>query len=675
MSLREKELYEFGDFYLDVSEHRLARRSGESVQLSEKTFDTLCVLVRNAGHLVKKTELLDQVWPESFVEENNLNKCIHALRRALGENPGMRFVETVQKHGYRFVADVKRVEPLAEGVLRANEDSILSATYLSRARDSADLAERRVFDRLSPPATAEDGHPEMSVTATEAVSPEAPTSVSRSTLILKLAAISVILLASVGLGLYLYSEYFSNAVRTGGKRSFAVLPVRPLNAADRDDVYDYEIGIAEAVIHQLNSLKGFTVRPISSTRQYSDIAQDPIAAGREQKVDYVLASNYQIADGRIRVTSQLLNVATGETDLTYKGEKPVADLFAMQDAIAVEIGSLLKERFSTTRNRPTAKRGTDNEEAYRLYLHGAALADKQHHTEVFKAIECFEKAIQLDPNYALAYARLANAQSTVVGNRSGAAGEQYPKAKAAIEKALAIDDTLAEAHSYLAEIKSDFERDFAGAEREHKRALELDPNSPIAHRMYSLFLTYLGRHDESLSEIKTAIDLEPASVLNQLLLGRSLLFARRYDEAVTHLERAAEMDPEFLYPHQSLVIAYRMKGDNDKAFESFLRSRIIAGEEQSELHGWRSTYALSGWDGIFERQLEKAKVQERNGKPNYNLLANLSSELGRREEAFAYLEKALVQHGGLTYLKVHPRFDSLRSDPRFDDLVKRAGFE
>ena len=305
------------------------------------------------------------------------------------------------------------------------------------------------------------------------------------------------------------------------------------------------------------------------------------------------------------------------------------------------------------------------------------MADKLTREDASKAIEYFEQAVKLDPNYALAYAGLGKCsycRGFIGGGRNST--EQYLKAKTAIEKALTIDDNLAEAHSYLGEIKVNFEWDFAGAEREHKRAIELNPNSSAAHRMYALLLGFLGRFDEAIAEIKTAIDLEPASVLNHSIYGEILFFARRYDEAITELERTVEMDPEFYFTYRWLSDSYRLKGDDDKAFESFVQAQIIGGEEPDEINLWKTIYAKSGWRGISERQLEQAKADEKKGKPKYMQMAFLSIELEQREQAFAYLEKAIVQRRLLMItLKVNPRFDALRDDPRFDDLVKRVGLK
>ena len=653
--------YQFKSFRLHLEERQLLQNE-IPIALTPKAFDVLSALVERAGHLVDKEELLKVVWADSFVEEANVARIVHTLRKVLGEdNNGSKFIETVAKKGYRFVAEVTEVRE-AEELEHTNGNGKGIVANIGNGDPEPRILETVHAGDLAVP---------------NQTSPEPAVQPRRGTRIILFA---VGFLTAAFLLVLLSFNSRSDSVNSSNKiLSIAVLPLKPLTPDNRDPIY--ELGVADSLILKLSLAKDLVVRQLSATRRYADIEQDPVAAGREQKVDYVLESNYQIADGIIRITSQLINVQSGQVEEVFKHDQPNSGSFAVQDAVVANIGqSLLKKlnrepndhliKLSTT----LPKRYTTDEAAYRLYLLGSALADKREPAEVRKAISYLEQAVALDPNYALAYARLANAQTAVVGNRSGGADEQYPKAKAAVEKALAIDDDLSEAHSYLGEIKANFEGDFAGAEREHKRAVELDNNSPIAHRMYSLLLTYLGRHDESLAEIKTAIDLEPASTLNQLMFGRSLLFARRYDEAITVLERTAEMGPESFLAHQSLTVAYRLKGDNDRAFESFVKTRILSGEEPADIDLWKSVYARSGWQGVLTRQLEQARANEEKGKPNYNLMANLSSELEHRAEAFAYLEKALVQHGTITMLRVHPRFDSLRDDPRFDELLRRVGF-
>ena len=265
-------------------------------------------------------------------------------------------------------------------------------------------------------------------------------------------------------------------------KSIAVLPAKAINSVDRDEIYD--IGIADSLILKLGSMKGFIVRPLSLMRKYADVGQEPLAAGREQKTDYVLASNYQLEGGKIRITAQLWNVASGQIEETYKSEKDAADVFAMQDAIASEVGNVLSGRFGTTPSDRTAKRGTANEEAYRLYLQGMYLYGKRTTADAIKAVEVLEHSVRLDPKYARAWAGLALAYKNVATFRAqepnfagSKAQEEYQKSLEAINTALALDENLADAHCALCVHKMTYEYDFDGAERECKRATELDPNS------------------------------------------------------------------------------------------------------------------------------------------------------------------------------------------------------
>jgi DNA-binding winged helix-turn-helix (wHTH) protein/TolB-like protein/Tfp pilus assembly protein PilF len=628
-----KELYEFGSFRLDVTEHTLTLSDGsKNYTLPEKAFQTLCVLVQKRGHLLTKQELLAEVWPDSFVEENNLDKCIHAIRQVLGEKPGeQKYIETVRKHGYRFVADVNVVATHSDG-----GTSVLDSEFLTEWPLDCNVNDRG-------PASIRER-----------------TWWTRRTVIL--VAI-FFLAAAIGSAYYLYP---AKEAAAKDRTEFAVLPVNPIDPANRSDLY--EIGIADSLIQGLSSVKGFVVRPLSSTRKYTEIGQDPIAAGREQKVDYVLESSYQISDGRIKVTSQLLNVANGEIEETYRSETELTSVFAAQEAIAGSIRSKLMARFAATSSGPLSTRGTISEDAYRLYIQATVLADKRNQESSRKAIEYLEQAVRLDPNYALAYARLANAHSTLAyTGGSDDEDEEYLKGKAAIERALALDDNLAEAHSYLGEIKNYYDADLAGAEREDKRGIELDPHSSVAHCVYAVLLGVHGRTDESIAEIETALDLEPASAVNHQTYGWLLFFARRYDEAITESKWTLEIDPEYRFAYNVLTNSYHLKGDDDHAFEWLLRM-----EEPDDRGPLKAIYTRSGWRGVRETQFEDLKADEKKGNPNYNQLAFHSIELGQNEQAFTYLEKGIAQpHHGMLTLRVNPRFDPLRSDPRFDDLLRK----
>ncbi|MDQ1591107.1 MAG: eukaryotic-like serine/threonine-protein kinase [Pyrinomonadaceae bacterium] len=480
--------------------------------------------------------------------------------------------------------------------------------------------------------------------------------------------IALTLVCSIGLGLYFYRA--RSAPPIGDKKSIAVLPLRPISAANRDEIY--EIGIADSLIYKLGAMKGFVVRPLSAMRKYADINQDPIAAGREQGVDYVLASNYQLAGGKIRVTSELLNVASGEIVETYKsGETNTGDVFATQDQIASELGNLLLTRFNFKQNNPTKKRGTDNEEAYRLYLQGVYFNDKRSQQDGLKAVEFFEQAVRLDPNYARAWAGVAFSHRSL-SDQGGDVDihEQHRISMAAVKKALELDPNLSEAYNALCMNKLNYEYDVGGAEAACRRAIELDPTSPLAHNTYArlLFSSQSRRFDEAIAEIKTAIDLDPTSFYHQIVYTVALTFARRYDEAAQQLERLGQRNPQRAVAYYWLVGGVAFQGKQSEDFERLMRFQKLSNMDEETVRIFETAYKTAGWQGVLREQAKRSY----QFNPMIYFFACLYAQAGDKDKALEYLEKTYQRREHwMAYLQVDPRFDSLRSDPRFTDLLRR----
>jgi TolB-like protein len=466
----------------------------------------------------------------------------------------------------------------------------------------------------------------------------------------------------IGLRPYFYKA--GSAPPVGDKKSIAVLPLKPIGAANRDEIY--EVGIADSLINRLSSTGGLLVRPLSATRKYADVEQDPLAAGREQQADYVLASNYQLAGGKIRITAQLLEVASGQVEESYKSEKDAGDVFSMQDAVADEIGKLLLARFSAAASRPLLKRGTTNEEAYRLYLQGMNFFDRRNGA---KAVEAFEQAVRLDPDYAQAWAGVAHAHRTIASTVPGTADphEGYRKSTEAIDRALELDPNLSEAYSARCDWKMYYEYDYGGAEAACKRAVELKPDSAVAHNVYARLLI-LSRFDEAIAEIRTAIELDPTSFYHQIVYTVLLTYARRYDEAAPQLETLGAMNPQGAVGRFWLVGGLAMRGNYAEAFERLMRFQKSAGFDEETMRLFKAAYQTAGWQGVLR---EQAKRFEKDN-PAYFSGAYVYAPMGDHDRAFEYLEKAYQRRENLLiYLKVNPLFDSLRGDPRYDALIKR----
>jgi len=677
--------FEFGDFLLDAKE-KVLLRGGKPLPVTPKALELLLVLVENHGHLVEKNELMKAVWADSFVEEGNLAFTIRLLRKALNDDAQKpRFIETVPKRGYRFIAEIKRLETKEEKDSRfrlidnplpspSNDGSFSPAGNPHRHHEASNQSSGAVIAladwRSNPRAgNAEETAPFLELPADNsskkiAVKADVARAPVRNRKIVVLGLVVSIATAIV------FGAYFFNGKQTvpGNKKSIAILPFKPINTATRDEIY--EIGIADSLIHRLSSMKGFVVRPLSAIRKYADIEQDPIAAGREQQVDYVLASNYQLVGGKIRVTAQLFNVVSGQIEETYKTEKDAADVFAMQDAVGSEVGNLLLTRFAVTSGNLPAKRGTIHEEAYRLYLQGMYLCDKRDLADARKAVQVLEQSVRLDPNYAPAWAGKAYAHR-IIGNygRSADTHEEYRESIEAINKALALDQNLPEAYSALCDNKMYYEYDFAGAETACKRALELDPNSSLAHQVYSRYLNSRGRADEALNEIKTAIELEPTSFHNQRNLGVSLYFARRYEESAAQFKRVIAMDKNYATPYRWLLFALEMQGNEPEAFEWFMKSPQMQGQDEETVRAFQTLFQTSGWKGVLSKRLKEFEKSDEV----YFHGAAYHAQAGNKDKALEYLEKSYQRRElWMANLQVEPMLDPLRDDPRYHELVRRV---
>ncbi len=685
MSFEIKHFYEFKNFRLDLAE-RVLLRDGKPLSLTPKAFHLLKILVENHGHIVDKDKLITEIWADSFVEDGNLAVSATMLRKALADDANQpTFIETIPRRGYRFIAEVRRVED-APGVNGSglSETTIRFPGSAAPSRESLPQHPKIQANPLRVVGAATAPKLEVFNDDVEEITPAAlqdeislvPETGSINRIQAKrrplfVASIfGVFVIGIVGLAFYLVPR---GGAPADGTRSIAVLPLKPITAASRDELY--EMGIADALIIKLSSMKGFVVRPLSATRKYADVAQDPLAAGNEQLVDYVLDSNYQLADGKFRITAQLFNVVTGQVEETYKSEKDAGSIFEIQDQVASEIGNILLARFATTLSSPMARRGTTNEEAYRLYLQGMFLVEKAGRANGKRAIELFDQALSLDPNYAKAWAGKARAHCYFSHLGGNSPDVEYAIAKPAIDRAFALDNNLAEAYAVLGVIRTDYDWDFAEAEKQFLRAIEIDPTSEIAHRWFARRLAGRGRYDEAIERIKTVIDLSPGSVFDQHIYGQILASARRYDDAIKQLQRVNEMDPARADVYETLWRTYHMKGDHPRAYESFLRFQQLIGTKEEIVGSYEASYTKGGWQATLQRYVEILKANDARGFRAYNIAA-LSALLGEREQTLRYLDRAAQDRAALvSYIVGDPSFDSLRDDPRFKEFIGRAGLK
>jgi serine/threonine-protein kinase len=457
--------------------------------------------------------------------------------------------------------------------------------------------------------------------------------------------------------------------------SIAVLPFDNENH-DLDTEYLSD-GLTESIINSLAQVPNLRVIARGSVFRYKGRSADPLAAGHELGVRSVLMGRLLQRGDNLTVSAELVDVGENKQLWGEQYERKVSDLLAVQREIASEISGSLRLKLSGTEQNRVTRNYTDNSEAYQAYLKGRFYWNKRTIEGLRKSIEYFNQATEKDPNYALAYTGLADCYALLgshidVGSLSP--GEASPKAKAAAMKALEMDDTLAEAHNSLAYIRLDYDWDWPAAEKEFKRALELNPNSAAAHHWYSHYFMTMGRIEESLAESKRALELDPLGLIMNVHLGWHYMTARQFDLAIEQFRKSLEMDPNYGLAHWYLGLAYAQKGKYPEAEEEMRKAKELLTDNMAVEADTGYVYALSGKKDEALKVIDELKeLSKRKYVSSYNV-AMIYIGLKEKDRAFEWLENAYQERSDLlVYLKVEPRLDSLRSDPRFADLVRRVG--
>lgn len=621
MARENKEIYEFGAFRLNVAE-RLLLRDGERVPLSEKAFETLCSLVRRGNHLVRKDELLSEVWPDAIVEENNLDKNISLLRQVLGERTGEgKFIETVRGHGFRFVPEVRQIS--------GDDDE----------KDAEDIGE--------PAATA--------------IIPALPRRSRFTGFRFVLIGLGALLILAIVTGIYLRRPAPPDKKTT----IIAVLPFKSLVPEQRDEAL--ELGMADALISKLNEADEITVRPLNAVRRYDSPDQDSITAGRQLDVEAVLDGSLQTSGDRIRVSARLLRVSDGKQLWASQLEEKFTDIFRVQDSISDRVANVLKIRLTRQEN----PHHTDNVEAYQLYMKGRFHALRLTRPDTDKAVVYFQQAIQLDRNYALPYLGLARAYLPMALSSGLPSWETVPKAKEATSRALEIDPGISEGYTLLGLISFWYDWDWQAAEKHYQRALDLDPKSADARYAYAHLLSNSGRYERALAEIKLARELDPLALGTHAQEGQILFFAKDYDNALDRLQKTIDLDPNFWLSHLFISRVFTEKGMHSEAVAEAKKAGELSGNSLS--HAYRA-YALAKWGKLSDARAvldELLKSSKETYVPAYNI-ALAYNAVGERERALEHLEKGFRERDvRMVFLRVESLWDSLREEPRFIELIKR----
>ncbi|HYK90817.1 MAG TPA: winged helix-turn-helix domain-containing protein [Acidobacteriota bacterium] len=643
MSAESGRYYEFGPFRIDA-EKRLLLENGNPVPLAPKAFDLLLLLVRKRGELVEKDELLEKVWPNTFVEEANLSVNVSALRKILGEKASDHlYIVTVPGRGYRFVAEARVLPDNGMG----REASALS-TGVTEGKIAAPLQGKD--DLVNPPPS-----PEPALLAPG----------WRRTL-----SIVLTLLGLVAAALYPWIRSTRYA-RRPADNTIAILPFKVLSPDAGDEFLG--LALADVLIARLSSVRQITIRPATAVRAYLSLEKDPAAIAEELRVGSVVEGTIQKIGNRIRFTVRLLRMRDSEVLWAGKFDETLTDLFAVEDSISEQVASALTPKISPEEQDRLRKRHTSSPDAYMACLKGRYFLNKRTEEGILKGIDCFQQAIGSDPNYALAYAGLADCYAIQGVYEELPPKLTFPKAKESAMRALDIDENLAEAHTSLAFARQHYDWDWPGAEREYRKAIGLDPNSAQTRHWYAVFLDAERRPGEALAEIRKAQELDPLSLVINADTALIYYHSRDFENAIRQCRRTLELDANFARAHWYLGLAYFEEGLLREAMREFQKG-IELSQGSAVMLGWQGyACALSGNRseavGVLEKLGELAKHEYVTPYARALVYIGLSD----KDQAFAWLQRAYEDRSDvLAWLRVEPGLDGLRSDQRFAELERKV---
>ena len=627
----------FGVFELDLRAGEL-RKHGLQVRLQEQPFQVLAVLLEHSGELVTREELQKKLWPaDTFVDfDHGLNKAISKIREALSDSAeSPRFVETVARRGYRFLADVKVVDavPIRSQKLATQPDSTAAV------QERPDRADRLATLKHLLPSLTWKG----------------------------LVLVALLLAASLT-AWRVHSRNAPSAVI----RSLAVLPLESLSSDASQDYFTD--GMTDELIADLGQISALRVISRTSVMGYKHTRKPLPQIARELNVDAVVEGTVLRSGDQVRITAQLIEASADKHLWSQSYEGELRDTLALQNQVASAIADQIRINVNPQEQAALKTVKVVNPQAYESFLKGRYFWNKRTADGLKVALAYFNQAIEEDPKYAQAYSGLADTYA-LLGDWQYAVmtpKEALPKAKAAATKALELDGALGEAHNSLAFCLDGFDWDFNSAGKEFQRAIELNPGYATAHHWYAWHLSLLGRYDEAIAEMKKAENLDPLSLIINADLAELLVLAHSYDESIGQSRKTIEMDPNFALAHNQLAQAYLQKHMNDEAIAELQKAAQLSGGSSTVLANLARAYAASGKRSEAIKLLDDLKKRSNPIYSHGSEIAVVYAALGDTDQAMNWLEKGYEERFNPGVL-LRPGFDPLRSDPRFEDLMRRIG--
>ncbi|MGC2196291.1 MAG: winged helix-turn-helix domain-containing protein [Terriglobales bacterium] len=646
----------FGVFEADLKACEL-RKHGFRLKLAEQPFQVLAMLLERPGETVTREELRDRLWPgDTFVDfDHGLNNAVMRVREVLldsSDHP--RYVETIPRRGYRFVAPVEDVPgssviPAKNGAERVSSpeppslESKGSPASPASGRVGWQIGFRRWFTE-----------PRAALTA---------------------LIVLVGLLALLAFALHGIRNSAAGKANLTHSTSLVVLPLENLSG-DKDQDY-FADGMTDELIANLAKIRSLHVISRSTAMAYKGTRKPLSEIARELNVDAVVEGTVMRVGNQVRITAELVQVSTDHHLWADTYESQLGDVLALQNRVSSAIVNEIRINLTPEERDRLAKAPAVTPQAYENYLKGLYYWNKRSDENLTRAIGYFERATSLDSRYALGYAGLADCYAIISAEIFGTmpASEAAPKAKAAAMRALELDPTLAEAQTSLATVKFNYDWDWSGASEGFERAIGLNPSYATAYQRYSLYLIAMGRVQDSFAQIQKARELDPLSLSINFSLGWRLYMARQYDAAIAQSKDTLEMDPSYELPHLIVGQAYEQKGDYAQAIPELRRAVELSKGTPLMVSALAHAYARSGNRAEAEKLLAELQAESKKQYVSPYYLALVYVGLSRNEQALDWLEQAFADRSnGLVFLKVEPELDQLRLNPRFIALQRKLGF-
>jgi DNA-binding winged helix-turn-helix (wHTH) protein/TolB-like protein/Tfp pilus assembly protein PilF len=630
--------FKVGDFTVAPSLNSISL-NGTTSRVEPKAMQVLACLAEQPGEVVGKEQLIQKVWADTHVTDDVLTVCISALRKAFNDSARESgVIQTIPKRGYRLIAPVVRGNGNGNG-----------AHASAPAKNAIEWA---IEDGAKEADTLNEPHPFVK---------NAKGWRTRGfswTWIIVWCALALVMLAG----------YFLLRPR----RTIDSVAILPFAVSDPNpEVEGLSEGIEEGIIDGISQLPKVRVMAWSTVTRYKGQKVDPRTAGKDLGVQAVLTGQVSHSGDDLVIQTELVDVQSGTQLWGQQYNRKLSDVALLQAEIARQVSGKLRWRLTGEEEKKIEKRSTTNPEAYQLYVKGRYFWNKRTESGMQKAIEYFQQAIEKDPSYAVAYAGLADSYDLLDDWGKRPPRDSFPKARAAAMKALELDDSLAEAHTSLAFVKANYDWDFAGGEKEFKRAIELDPNYATAHQWYAMQLAPMRRFAEAEAEIKRAQELDPLSLIISMGVGEIYEWEGRHELAVAQYKKTLEMDGNFAGARGNLAGAYEHLGRYREAVDEMQKEAELAGLPDMAAQIGR-VYRKDGFSGVVRLELTKALEDRAAGRYVPALfLADHYARSGHKKEALDWLERAYQERdSGMILVPVNPDFDPLRGESRYQGVMR-----